>query len=126
MKTCHIALLPLANNNFNKYKSDLKFIEAACCEVAAIASPIVYSNTIKNNINGILCNDPTMLPGLLNSWSKNIESPKKIAREARIWCKHHRMQYQQTNDRFQWYLSLWERREELNNALLERIPELKD
>ena len=41
LRHCHIALLPLSKTTFNQYKSDLKFVEAAGCEVAAIANPTV-------------------------------------------------------------------------------------
>ena len=38
-----ISFMPLADTPFNRAKSDLKFIEAAACRVAALASSVVYS-----------------------------------------------------------------------------------
>ena len=39
---CEISLMPLEDNGFNRAKSDLKFIEAGACRVAALASDVVY------------------------------------------------------------------------------------
>lgn len=50
-----IGFVPLEDNNFNKYKSDLKFIENAAAGIPTVASNVVvYSNTIKHNENGLL------------------------------------------------------------------------
>ena len=124
LRHCHISLLPLEPNHFNEHKSDLKFVEAAGCEVAAIASPTVYAQTIESNKTGIICKDEDTLFSILTDWASNPEQVKEIAMNAHIWCKKNRLQYTQSERRLQWYQSLWERREELTTALLERVPEL--
>ena len=47
-----IAFMPLGDTPFNRAKSDLKFIEAAACRVASLASPIVYADSIEDGRTG--------------------------------------------------------------------------
>ena len=46
--------MPLADTPFNRAKSDLKFIEAGACRVAALASHIVYANSVEDGRTGLL------------------------------------------------------------------------
>lgn len=49
---CNIALIPLVNNKFNRYKSELKMIEAGWANKAVIVSDIhPYTNIAKHMIN---------------------------------------------------------------------------
>jgi hypothetical protein len=49
---------------------------------------------------------------------------RQMADAARGYVERHRMAAYQVARRAMWYRSLWERREELTRALLERVPEL--
>ena len=66
---CEISLMPLADTPFNRAKSDLKFIEAGACRVAALASHIVYGDSIEDGRTGLLFHNaeraarPTAAPG---------------------------------------------------------------
>ena len=124
LKQSHIALLPLKSTPFNHQKSDLKFVEAAGCEVAAIASPTAYSKTIQHNITGVICSSGVDLKATLESWKNKPEQPFILATNAREWCLSNRLQQTQSERRLRWYRSLWERREELTKALMQRVPEL--
>lgn len=59
--SCHFALLPLKNSEFNKCKSDLKFLECGATGAVAIASPTVYGNSILHGKTGIIYNSPDEL-----------------------------------------------------------------
>tara|TARA_B000000565_G_scaffold138454_1_gene104528 strand:+ start:1358 stop:3073 length:1716 start_codon:yes stop_codon:yes gene_type:complete len=124
MQECHIALLPLNNTSFNNKKSDLKFVEAAGCNVACIASPTVYENTIIHNETGMICSDPLKLPEILEEWQNNPSHAEKLAKSAQNWCIKNRLQNQQSIRRLAWYQSLWRRRDELTKELFKRVPEL--
>ena len=50
---------------------------------------------------------------------------KRIADKALTWCENLRLQKYQTEKRLEWYMSLWNRRDELTKDLLQRVPELK-
>ena len=124
LRHCHIAFLPLEKNSFNIHKSDLKFVEAAACQVAAIASPTVYSGSLQEDITGFLCKDGKNLIDILSHCLSNPSKTQMIAINAHNWCQENRMQYQQSERRLHWYKSLWSRREELTKALVRRVPEL--
>ena len=51
---CEISFMPLGDTPFNRAKSDLKFIEAGACRVAALASHIVYADSIEDGRTGLL------------------------------------------------------------------------
>ena len=58
---CEVSLMPLADNGFNRAKSDLKFIEAGACRVASLASDVVYGETIEDGRTGMLFRDAAEL-----------------------------------------------------------------
>jgi len=51
----HIGVAPLVDNNFNRCKSNVKFLEYTMAGIPTIASNVLpYSGTIKNGKNGII------------------------------------------------------------------------
>ena len=77
-----IGIIPLLNTEFNKCKSELKYIEFAALGIPVVASDIsVYSDTIQNGVNGylsgnedewvdklsILIEDPILRNGIVNN-----------------------------------------------------------
>ena len=119
-----ISFMPLNDNWFNRCKSDLKFIEAAACRVVALASPVVYADSVDDGQTGVLFGDAEELRVRLLRLVANPEIALRIAEAARAWVAENRMLAYQTQARIDWYRSLWERRAELTRALLERTPEL--
>jgi hypothetical protein len=119
-----IAFMPLADTPFNRAKSDLKFIEAASCRVTAIASNVVYGDTIEDGKTGMLFESGTELRSALLRQLAYPEAARKLADAARDYVAKERMLAYQVAARTAWYRDLWERREELNAALKARLPEL--
>lgn len=65
----HAALVPLEETNFNRCKSNIKWLEYSVAGIAGAYSDIVpYSNTIKDNINGLLVKNNK------ESWYKAMKS----------------------------------------------------
>ena len=62
---CEVSLMPLEDNGFNRAKSDLKFIEAGACRVAALASDVVYGETIEDGRTGLVFRDAAELQAKL-------------------------------------------------------------
>ena len=124
MGACEIAFLPLADNRFNRMKSDLKWIEASGHRLVSIASPVVYGRSIRQGETGLIAGTPeefgTALRGLLADPAK----AKAIADTARTEVAATRMLAHQVARRRAWYDSLWDRRAELDAKLLERVPAL--
>jgi SAM-dependent methyltransferase len=121
---CEIAFMPLADNPFNRAKSDLKYIEAGACRVAALASDVVYGETVEDGKTGLLFSDPAGLRAALLRLLAYPEAARRIGDAARVYVAEHRMLAYQVAERAAWYRDLWERREALNAALAARVPAL--
>lgn len=119
-----IAFMPLADNEFNRAKSDLKFIESGAARVASLASQVVYGATIQDGKTGLIFRDAMELRAGLLRLLAYPEATRKMADAARGYVGRERMLAYQVSDRLEWYRSLWERRGALNEALKQRVPEL--
>lgn len=64
-----VALAPLVDCNFNRSKSNLRWLEASAMNLPCVASDIShFGQTVKHGVDGFLVN-PTNLPG----WEKTLE-----------------------------------------------------
>ncbi len=124
LSTCEICFMPLRDNGFNRCKSDLKFIEAAAHRVVALASPTVYADAIEEGKTGLIFRTPANLERQLLHLLAAPDRACILAEAARSVVAQHRMLGQQTVRRLAWYRSLWERRDELHQALVARVPQL--
>lgn len=118
---CEISFMPLGDTPFNRAKSDLKFIEAAACRVAALASPIVYADSIEDGRTGVLFRSPDELRDRLLRLVAMPQLARDLGDAARHYIANERMMAYQINSRIAWYRSLWARRVELTNALYTRM-----
>lgn len=126
MGACDIAFLPLADTQFNRMKSDLKWVEASGHGLVSVASPTVYGATIRHGENGFIAATGDELAATLRSILAAPERARAIALAARAEVAATRMLAHQVARRRAWYESLWERRAALDAALLERVPQLAD
>lgn len=124
MARCEIAFLPLADTPFNNCKSDLKFVEAGAHGLCCLASPVVYGATIREGETGFIVRTAEELRARLRELLAAPERARAIGAAARGWVRGNRMLAGQTRARLTWYRSLWERRADLDAALLKRAPEL--
>ncbi len=119
---CEISFMPLSDTVFNRCKSDLKFIEAGACRVAALASAVVYGDSIDDGANGLLFRDPAAFSTQLLRLVSNPDEARALGDAARRTVARHRMLAYQVAPRIAWYRSLWARRRILNEALRSRRP----
>lgn len=130
LRESDIALLPLLDNEFNRSKSDLKFIECGACGAAVLASPVVYSKTVKDGKTGLIYNDKSEFSRKLQFLIENREKRCDIATAAYNYVKNNRLLCQHYEERLDWYNELFERLDELNAETTARIekfaPEFKD
>jgi SAM-dependent methyltransferase len=119
-----ISFMPLADTPFNRAKSDLKFIEAGACRVAALASPVVYAGTIEDGRTGLLFTDADSLRARLMHLIAMPELARALGEAARDYVMRERMLAYQVAPRIAWYRSLWTRRHELQAAVQARVPGL--
>jgi glycosyltransferase involved in cell wall biosynthesis len=119
-----VSLMPLSDTPFNRAKSDLKFIEAAACRVASLASSVVYGDSIEDGRTGLLFRDPVEFHVRLLRLVVLPELARDLAGAARRHVAEHRMLAYQVASRIAWYRSLWARREALTEALRVRMATL--
>ena len=118
---CEISFMPLADNGFNRAKSDLKFIEAAAHRVVSLSSSVVYGDSIEDGQTGYLFRDPQAFRSRLMRLLVMPELAKAIGDRARAYVARERMLAYQVKPRLDWYRSLWARREQLNADLNARM-----
>ena len=116
-----ISFMPLADTPFNRAKSDLKFIEAGSCRVAALASSVVYANSIEDGRTGMLFRDPIEFHARLLRLLAMPELAHEVADAARRYVADDRMLAYQVAPRIAWYRSLWARRDALSEARRQRM-----
>ena len=122
---CEIVFMPLLPNWFNRAKSDLKFLETGAVGAAALASDVVYSQTIEDGCTGLLFRDAGELRLRLERLVEVPADARAIGEAARQYVSEHRMLAYQVEARRHWYSMLCQRREELTASLLTRVPELR-
>lgn len=124
LRESDIALLPLLDNEFNRSKSDLKFIECGACGAAVLASSVVYPKTVKDDVNGLIFNDKKEFAQKLQLLIENPEKRYNLATSAYDYVKNNRLLSQHYEERLDWYNELFERLDELNAAAQARIDEI--
>ncbi|MBQ6975680.1 MAG: glycosyltransferase [Selenomonadaceae bacterium] len=130
LATSDIALLPLQDNKFNRGKSDLKFLECAACGVAALVSPVVYSEVVKDGENGFIFYDNSDFAKKLETLIENRDKRREIVTAAYEYVKHNRLMSQHYEERLDWYKELFAKLPELTEEAQARIdkeaPRFKD
>ncbi|HVZ06371.1 glycosyltransferase family protein [Rhodopila sp.] len=119
--TSEICFMPLADTPFNRAKSDLKFIECGACRATALASTVVYSDSIQHGRTGLLFRDPSELYQNLRRLLDDPNAARAMGDAARHYVETERMLAYQVEPRIAWYRSLWQRRAELDAALDARL-----
>ena len=103
---CDIALLPLADTEFNRMKSDLKLIECAACGVVPICAPTVYADNPDHAKLAVFADLP-------EAWGKAILNlcvdpllRQNLLAEGYAYVKANRMHAHQAERRRQYYFRL--------------------
>ena len=119
-----VALLPLNDTRFNRMKSDLKFLQCAAHGVAVLASPTVYEESICEGETGFLFSTPEEFSSKLEVLVLDVERRRRMAEQAYVWVRERRMLWQHYRARYAWYLEMAARRQELMDALRQRLPDM--
>ncbi|WP_448192927.1 glycosyltransferase [Azospirillum sp. sgz301742] len=124
MRACDIALLPLNDTDFNRAKSDLKFIECAVHGVVALASPVVYSRSLRDGDTGALFASPQEFAERLAALIGDADARRAIADRAHAYVLNERLMAQHFRRHYEWYSDLLARKPTLDAALRDRVPEM--
>jgi hypothetical protein len=126
MSRCSVSLSPIEARPILETKSDAKFLDAARAGVLTIASPTVYGRTIRHGVNGLLANGVDDWAPLLIRALQEPDWNRGMARRAWEEVRDTRMFANQVGQRRDWYLDLWSRRAELDEAAMARLPGLRE
>lgn len=122
LDSCDIALLPLAGEDFELFKSDVKYVECASRGAAVIASQAVYGDSVVHEGTGLIAQTLEDWAPALGRLLGDDQLRDDLARRAWEDVRDHRMFAAQIGPRVDWYRRLWAERERLHAALLERCP----
>ena len=125
LHSCHICLQPLDDTKFNRYKSDIKFLEAGAGGLAVVASPVVYSDTIDDGYTGIIARDPKEWEKSLTSLIQDAPLRQNLGKNAKNYVLKNRMLVQHAHKRLDWYRLLWSNREALNERIFTLYPDIR-
>ena len=125
LHTADISLLPLHDTEFNRSKSDLKFIESAGHGAVVLASPTVYRASVIDGCTGCLYGNPEMFEARLKMLIEQPQRRRAIARSAYAYVREHRMMSQHYMERVHAYQWLAAHKGELDRELDERLAKLR-
>lgn len=136
---CDIALLPLLDNQFNRCKSDVKFLECAAEGVACIVGQLEYERLC--SIDQVACapkddrlkngtyvwgyNNAATFERALRGAIDYADYRREVAENAYYYVSKYRLLSQHFRTQYAWYLSLLATKSDLDQQLLERVPELQ-
>lgn len=116
-----IALLPLNDTEFNRAKSDLKFIEAAGNGAAVLAAPTVYAATVRDGETGLIYHSPKEFAQKLDLLIHRADLRRRLAENAYRYVAEQRLLAGHLDDYILAYRELFDRREELERERLRRV-----
>lgn len=124
LASCDVALLPLKDTQFNRLKSDLKFIECCAAGVVPICSHVVYADQPAHKEIGIFPNTTTDWGAALLGLCRSLESIKKRKEAGLAYIKRERMHCHFATARRAYYRSLMENRDVLERDRQRRLAKV--
>lgn len=121
LEKADIALLPLADNAFDRAKTDLKYIECAEAGAAVLASHVVYGDTVKPGKTGFVYRNAEEFKRHLETLIVETSNRAKIARQAHRYVSEQRALANHVRHQYDWYRSLVERHGALEQARRQRV-----
>ena len=118
-----IALLPLRDTEFNRAKSDLKFIESAGYGAVALASPTVYAATVRDGETGLIYHSPKEFAEKLDLLIQRADLRRTLAENAYRYVAKHRLLDQHLDEYIAAYREMFARREEFEQERRRRVEE---
>lgn len=119
-----ISLLPLHDTEFNRHKSDLKFIESAAHGAVVLASPTVYEETVVDGCTGFIYRSPQEFAEKLRLLIEQPRRRQMMARAAYDYVRRERLQYQHYGERIAAYREMAAQYDTLDQELRERLAAL--
>lgn len=91
LQNIDIGVIPLSGYSFNKYKSDIKWVEYSALKIpCVVANREPYSLSIQHGVTGLLYSDSQEFEEHLTQLAKDKAFRKRIGDNAYEWCYEHR------------------------------------
>lgn len=116
-----ISFLPLRDTEFNRTKSDLKFIESAGHGAVVLASPTVYEATVRQGRTGFIYRSPEEFREQLELLVENRDRRLETAEAAYGYVQEERLLSGHYLERLAWYQEMVDRRQELDREMVQRM-----
>ncbi|RYC30007.1 hypothetical protein D3273_20960 [Lichenibacterium minor] len=120
MSDCDVALMPLEGGPGERFKSDVKWVEASSFGLASVASPVVYADSVRDGVTGLLAPMLADWPAQLRRLVEDPALRAEVAGAARTEVAHGRSLAAAALARRDWYAGLWARRFHLAALLKSR------
>lgn len=124
LQQADIALMPLRDTEFNRMKSDLKFIESAGQGAVPVASSVVYEACDPEGERSIICKEPEEFGPALLQLINDKEQRLRLQKNGYQYVKSNRLLCHHVESRLAWYRSLLAKKEMLDQALEARLERL--
>lgn len=104
LKNVQIGLAPLNDTQFNRSRSDVKFLEYAIHEVVPVVQFLApYASSVKHGETGFVFENSKELLNLLELLSNNVDLIRKVGHAARNYVLKNRLQQQHAKKRIEFY-----------------------
>jgi 2-polyprenyl-3-methyl-5-hydroxy-6-metoxy-1,4-benzoquinol methylase len=124
LRSADICLMPLNDNQFNRAKSDIKWVEAAASRCVALAGSTVYANSIEEGETGMVASTTDEFVEKLSRLITNHSLRESISERAFFDVSNERMHAYHFRGLYDWYAELSKNRDQHTNALLKRAPRM--
>ena len=126
LHSADISLLPLHDSEFNRTKSDLKFIESAGHGAVVLASPTVYERTVVDGCTGCIYRSAEEFEAKLVRLIEDGRYRHAIAAAAYQYVKENRLMSQHYLERAKVYKDLLAHKDELDQELEQRLLDIRE
>ncbi len=103
----HIGIAPLEDNEYNRCRSDIKFLEYASAGVVGVCAEVEpYGRTVQGGTTGVLFGTPQELLQRLDACTSNPAWCQALVREARRYARRERLELKHASRRAEVFLEL--------------------
>lgn len=107
VQSLHVGIAPIRDDEFNRCRSDVKFMEYASRGVVPVCTNApTYSRTLRNGETGFLFNSPEELISTLNRLADDSALRKKVGLAAYEYIKNERSEIKAAGKKLEFYRGL--------------------
>jgi hypothetical protein len=120
MRSCHIALLPLAPGVANGCKTPIKLLECGAESVAVVCGPELYGRFAPSGVAAVAPNLASVVP-MAQELATDLQQRLRQVRQAHGWVTEQWQLAPSMSWRLWLYQQVWRRRQKLDQRLVERL-----